>query len=251
MNKWFLFLWISFFFTSCFAIEKKDSESKPINHEIWNSLLSKYVNKLGMVNYKGFIADSNQFNQYLKLLGTNHPNDKNWNEKEQLAYWINAYNAFTVRLIVRNYPTESIRDIAGAIPFINSSWDIKFIKIENEVYDLNNIEHGIIREYFNEPRIHFALVCGAVSCPPLRNEAYLPEKLESQLKEQAIKFINNPKKNKITKTEIEISKIFMWYKGDFEHQSSLIDYLNLYSEIKIDQTASKSHLDYNWRLNEQ
>jgi hypothetical protein len=237
--------------SSCFAIDKIESESKPIDHSIWNNLLNKHVDEKGLVNYRGFIADSLLLNKYLSLVSDNHPNDKNWQANEQLAYWINAYNAFTIRLIIRNYPTKSIKDIAGAIPFINSSWDIKFINIETQIYDLNNIEHGIIREHFNEPKIHFALVCAAVACPSLRNEAYLPEKLQPQLTEQAKKFINNPEKNKISANELELSKIFMWYKGDFTHQTSLIDFINLYSETKAENKASIKYLDYNWSLNEQ
>ena len=244
-NLIFIF-WLSISLSSCFAIDKIESESKPIDHSIWNNLLNKHVDEKGLVNYRGFIADSLLLNEYLSLVSVNHPNDKNWETNEQLAYWINAYNAFTVRLIIRNYPTKSIKEIAGEIPFINSSWDIKFIKIENQVYDLNNIEHGIIREHFEEPKIHFALVCAAAACPSLRNEAYMPEKLQNQLTEQAKIFIN-----KISANKLELSKIFMWYKGDFTHQTSLIEFLNLYSEIKIEEKASIDYLDYNWTLNEQ
>ena len=245
-------LWLlSFLFIpSCFGINKVESNSKPIDHVIWDELLKKHINDDGLVNYKGFMQDSLQLKSYLKLLSKNHPNDANWSNDEQLAYWLNAYNAFTIKLILDYYPVKSIKDIAGAIPFINSSWDLKFIQIENETYDLNNIEHGIIRNQFNEPRIHFALVCAAVSCPPLRNEAYQAEKLEKQLQNQAYRFINDSSKNKITPEQAQLSKIFSWYKGDFTHQKSLLEYLNLHSEIKLTKDTEINYLDYDWQLNE-
>ena len=148
------------------------SDSHPVSHEIWNGLVQKYASKDGKVNYKGFIQDSVLFNKYLTILKNNHPNDKNWNEAEQLAYWINAYNAYTVKLIIDNYPLKSIKDIKKGLPFINSVWDIKFIKIEGATYDLNNIEHSILRTKYNEPRIHFAINCASFSCPNLRPEAF-------------------------------------------------------------------------------
>jgi hypothetical protein len=226
------------------------SNSHPVTHEIWDGLVKKYASTDGKVNYAGFIQDSVLFNSYLKLLKNNHPNDKNWSEKEQLSYWINAYNAFTVKLIVDNYPLKSIKDIKKGLPFINSVWDIKFIKIEGATYDLNNIEHSILRKKFDEPRIHFAINCASVSCPDLRNEAFTADQLENQLTEQAKLFLNNPVKNKITADKIELSSIFSWFKKDFTKHDSLIDFLNHYAPVKINQNAAIDYLDYDWKLNE-
>jgi len=241
-----------FIVTACIGIDDVASDSSPISHEIWNNLLQKHVDNTGLVNYKGIMKDSLQFNRYLGLLKANHPNNKNWSEDEQLAYWINAYNAFTVKLIIDYYPVKSIKDIAGSIPFINSPWDLKFIKIEGETYDLNNIEHGIIRENFSEPRIHFALVCAAISCPRLRNEAFTPSRLDQQLEEETKYFFNNTTKNKISADKIQLSKLLSWYWGDFEGVAkSRAEYVNRYSTVKANSSAKVDYLDYSWELNEQ
>ena len=237
-----------FILYSC-KVKKYSSSSSPVNHQIWDSLLQKHVTEAGNVNYKGFIQDSTQFNAYLELLSNHHPNEKNWTKAEQLAYWINAYNAFTVKLIVDHYPVESIKDIKKGIPFVNSVWDIDFIKIEDATYSLTNIEHGILRKWFEEPRIHFAINCASISCPRLRTEAFTAEKLEAQLTDQAMYFLANPIKNKIAKDKIEISKIFKWFAKDFKKKGNLIDFLNQYAPVKIEKNAKKDFMEYNWNLN--
>ena len=250
LKRLFIYLFlVSIAFGSC-GVKTYKSDSKPITHEIWNTLTKSHVSESGEVNYKGFQQDSVTLNKYLTLLKQNHPNKRTWTEDEQLAYWINAYNAFTVKLVMDNYPTKSIKDIKSGVPFLNSVWDIKFIKIENATYDLNNIEHGIVRKQFDDPRIHTALNCASISCPKLRNEAFTPERLEEQLEDQTKYFVNNPVKNKITSDQIQLSKIMKWYKGDFTKKGSLIDFLNKYSEVKISADAKISHLDYDWNLNE-
>ena len=234
---------------SCGAPKVK-SNSQPITHEIWNSLLQKHVSPDGQVNYKGFIQDSLLFQKYLQLLSNHHPNKKNWSAEERLAYWINAYNAFTVKMIADHYPVKSIKDIKNGIPFVNTVWDIKFIKIEGQEFDLNNIEHGIIRKRFKEPRIHFAVNCASISCPRLRNEAYHAEQLDAQLADQTRYFINQSGKNKITSDRLELSKIFSWFKGDFKDtHGSVINFLNEYAAIPIDKNAEISYKEYDWNLN--
>jgi len=216
-------------------------------HQIWNELLEKNVYK-GNVNYKGFVSEKDKLQKYLDALSKEAPK-RNWSKDEKLAYWINAYNAFTIKLIIDNYPTKSIKDLGGAIYKVNTPWDIKFIEIEGKKYDLNNIEHNILRKEFDEPRIHFAINCASVSCPNLRNEAYVANKLEKQLEEQTYSFINDSSKNKITSEKAELSKIFSWFKGDFTKNGSLEDFINKYAKVKI--TSQKiSYLDYSWNLNE-
>jgi len=227
------------------------SDSEPINHDSWNSLLQKHVDKEGWVDYDGFAGDQAELNAYLELLRQNHPTKEKWTSDERLAYWINAYNAFTVQLILNHAPINSIKDIAGSIPFVNSPWDIRFISIEGNNYDLNNIEHNILRKEFMEPRIHFAINCASASCPLLLNEAFVAHKIEAQLETAAIAFVNDSNRNKISPDVIEISKIFSWFKGDFTKDSSLIDFLNKYSETKINEKAKIEHLDYDWSLNQQ
>ncbi|TXC76995.1 DUF547 domain-containing protein [Luteibaculum oceani] len=224
---------------------------QPPSHAVWTELLSKNVDEKGKVNYRGFIGDSTKLNSYLETLSKNPPHETKWTKEDQIAYWINAYNAFTVQLIIRNYPVESIKDIGGKIPFINSSWDIKFIAIGGEVFDLNNLEHGILRKYFNEPRIHFAVNCASISCPKLRNEAYEGKKLNAQLSDQTKSFLADTSKNKFLSAEkAELSKLFKWFTGDFTKNESLISFINRYAPKKLNKDADIDYLEYNWSLNE-
>lgn len=228
------------------------SKAQKANHEIWDSLLKKHVSEKGFVSYTGLKKDEAQLKKYLEVLANNTPSEK-WSKDDQLAYWINAYNAFTVQLILNHSDKnlKSIKDIGDKIkiPFVNTPWDIKFIKLGTETYDLNNIEHGIIRKKFDEPRIHFALVCAAKSCPKLRNEAFLGTKLNSQLEEQAIDFMNDGIKNQISVKKVGLSKILMWYKGDFTNKMPLVDWINKYSKTKITQDTPISYNEYYWNLN--
>jgi len=224
------------------------SNSPVMNHDNWNALVNKYVTAGGQVNYKGFVQDSALLQDYLKELSQNPPG-KNWSENEQLAYWINAYNAFTVKLIVDHYPLKSIKDIGDGLPMVNSPWDIKFFKIGKIDFDLNTIEHEILRKKFNEPRIHFAINCASVSCPKLRNEAYISDDLESQLEDQAKEFINNSIKNNISETTLQLSKIFDWFKSDFIKEKSLMDFLQQYTSVNISDKNNITFMEYDWNLN--
>jgi hypothetical protein len=238
--------------SSCHSDTPNSTGSLKPSHEIWTKLLNQHVDVEGNVNYQGFQKDSSTLNEYLDILVNNPPDKKDWPESAQLAYWINVYNAFTIKLIIDHYPVESIRDIGSKIqiPFINSPWDIKLIEIEGKKYDLNNVEHSILRKNFEEPRIHFAIVCASFSCPKLRREAYTAEKLEEQLQGQAADFINDAAKNSISKNKAEVSKIFSWFKGDFTRSGSLADFLNQYSKTKLDKDAKISYMNYDWSLNE-
>ncbi len=228
----------------------QDTNTKPMTHEIWNEIVSKHVSEAGVVDYKGMIEDSVRFNTYLGLLSSHHPNKTHWSRDERLAYWINAYNAFTVKLILDHYPVKSIKDIKKGIPFVNSVWDIKFFEIGGVSYDLNNIEHGILRKEFYEPRIHFAINCASVSCPRLRNEAFNAENIESQLQSQAMSFLSDSGKNQLEADHIKISKLFSWFKSDFTNDGSLVDFLNTHGHVRIDQNAKIDYLNYDWNLNE-
>jgi len=228
------------------------SSIKP-DHKIWNDLLNNYVDDNGLVDYQGFASDRKKLQSYLEDLTANPPDKNTWTQEEQIAYWINAYNAFTVELILEYKPAGSIKDIGSKIqvPFINSPWDIKFIEIKGEKLDLNNIEHDILRNEFAEPRIHFAIVCASFSCPKLRKEAFVADKLEDQLTEQSSLFINDPSRNEITGSSIRISKIFQWFKGDFTKSETLIEFINKYSKTPINKNAQIDYKDYDWNLNRQ
>ncbi|MBL7993916.1 DUF547 domain-containing protein [bacterium] len=217
-----------------------------VSHVSWTAILKKNVSASGNVDYRELLKDRTALDAYLQLLSVNPPKD-NWTVNEQKAYWINAYNAFTIKLILQNYPVKSIKSIGG---FFKSPWDVEFINIDGTAYTLNHIEHEILRKEFDDPRIHFAIVCASRSCPNLRNEAFDASRLDTQLDEQATAFINDISKNKIFTDEIEISKIFDWFKNDFTANKTLIEFLNKYSKTKINPKASVSYLSYDWSLNE-
>lgn len=240
-----------FILTILFSISLSAQDG--VSHKSYDELLQKYVDDKGMVNYKGLKGERSKLRTYLTMLENNAPK-KSWTRDQKLAYWINAYNAFTLELILEHYPVKSIKDIGSTIkiPFVSTAWDIKFIKIGDEEFDLNNIEHGIIRKEFNEPRIHFALVCAAVSCPKLQSRAYEPEKLDEQLTKAAKDFLGNPDKNEIkSSSQATLSKLFNWYGGDFNNNGSLIEYINQYSPTMLSKDADIDWKDYNWALNEQ
>ncbi|GAA4346147.1 DUF547 domain-containing protein [Hymenobacter saemangeumensis] len=225
----------------------------PVDHRVFDRLLKKHVNAEGRVNYKGFKAEQEEFNKYLSLLSKNPP-AASWSKNEQMAYWINAYNAYTIRLILDHYPLKSIKDIGPKIqvPFVNTPWAKKFFTIGGEEMSLDNIEHGTLRKKYNDPRIHFALVCASISCPRLRNEAYTAEQLDRQLDEQGRDFLSNASKNKVGKDKALLSKYFDWYKGDWEKNGqNVVSWVNKYSPTKIDKNTKIGYLDYNWKLNEQ
>jgi len=233
-----------------FGLSFSSVANEHLTHKGWNTLLNKHVDEAGNVDYKGFKSEEKALNEYLTVLSKNHP-DNSWKRNDRLAFWINAYNAFTVKLIVKNYPVKSIKDLGGSIYKVNTPWDIKFIKIGEEVYDLNNIEHGMIRKEFSDPRIHFAVNCASVSCPKLRNEAYVGTTIDQQLEDQAKYFINNKVKNQIKSTKkAKLSKIFRWYKGDFTSSGmSIVEYINQYADVKLEADAKIEFLDFDWDLN--
>jgi uncharacterized protein DUF547 len=232
------------------TIDFNELNTTPPNHELWDALLKEFVDD-GHVNYQRLLRNSEQLNIYLSRLQAQPPS-ATWRNEEKLAYWINAYNAFTLRLILDHYPIESIKDIGDMvqIPLVNSTWDISFIEIGDKKLSLNDIEHRILRKEFNEPRIHFAIVCAAKSCPPLSSEAFLAGKVDKQLNERAIAFINDNSKNHLAANHVEVSPIFDWFEGDFTKDGSLISYLNKYSHTKIDDNAKINYLDYDWSLND-
>jgi len=219
-----------------------EENPEAFDHSTWDGLLQKHVSDYGEVNYKGFKQDVNELNGYLNSLSDNAPANS-WSEEETLAYWMNVYNAFTVKLILQNYPLKSIKDIDGP-------WDHRFIRIGSKWYTLNDVEHRIIRK-MNEPRIHFALVCAAVSCPRLYNKAFTAKNLEEDLSLLTRGFLNDTSKNIISENSVQLSKIFKWYGGDFrKNGNTLIGFLSEYTGIDISPNAQKSFMNYNWELNE-
>lgn len=216
-----------------------------VDHSQWDALLKKHVDKNGLVDYKGFLKDRSQLDSYLKMLSENVPTEA-WSVQELLAYYINTYNAYTVDLILDNYPIKSIKDINGA-------WTKAIVPIGDKTLSLGGIENGILRK-MNEPRIHFAINCASISCPDLLNEAFTADNINLQLNKVTRSFINGPK-NDIGIKSLKLSKIFDWYKNDYviNGKNDVIAYINYYfnKKIKIHHNAPIEYFEYDWDLNEQ
>lgn len=208
--------------------------------EGFNALLGRYVSSAGRVNYAGIKSNKSELDAVIKTLQDNAPKSS-WSRNEQLAYWINVYNAFTIKKIVDNYPVSSITKLDGGKP-----WDVKWIAIGGKTYSLNNIENDIIRPTFKDARIHFAVNCAAKSCPPILNNAYTENNVNALLNSQTKNFINNTSFNKIEGSSISISKLFDWYKEDF---GDIVSFLNKYASTEIQSGAKVTYQEYNWDLN--
>lgn len=224
------------------------------SHELFDQVLQKYVNSQGRVNYAGLKSDPGTLESYLDLLAVNAPSDKA-TFRTGLAFWINAYNALTIKGVLDHYPTTSVRKIKLFGGFFSR---IKF-QVGGRSYTLDNIEHDIIRYEFGDPRIHFALVCASIGCPILENRAFVSETLEKQLDNATAKFINNPEKVRLDRENgvLYLSQIFEWYAEDFEDtHNSVIDFIANYlpetdAAFLKREEVQLQYLEYDWRLNAQ
>lgn len=212
-----------------------------VSHLGLDSLLQKHVSDDGKVDYKGLKADKAGLDAYCQQLSDN-PVQDDWSRESRMAYWINAYNAFTLKLIVDNYPTKSILNFDGG-----KTWDVRRIRIGDKKYSLNNIENDILRPIFKDPRIHFAINCAAKSCPPIWNHAYTAENLEATLEIRTRSFVNNVRYNTISAKGAQVSKIFDWYGVDF---GNLRTFLDEYAETPLNSGTAIRFNEYNWDLNE-
>lgn len=219
-------------------------EKKPL--EIWDELLQEHVSEEGLVDYNAFQKDEKKLQLFLDFLAEEKPIDA-WSVEQKMAFYINAYNAFTVNLIIENYPVESIQKITTSA---EDPFSAEVFPLSGKKVSLNDIEKGKLIP-LDDPRIHFAINCASISCPKLLNEAFNAEELEKQLENLTTEFINSDK-NKITSKEVKLSKIFDWYKDDFETlKTSFIDFINCYSTQKISEKNKIGFLEYDWSLNEK
>jgi len=231
------------------AYGESDSELT-FNHSTLDELLNEYVDEDGWVDYQGLSTAPPQLGRYIESLAS-APFEK-LGRDEKLALLINAYNAFTMQLILENLPLKSIKDIPAA-----KRWDAKRWKLAGELYSLSEIEHQQIRPNFREPRVHFALVCAAVGCPPLRNEAYVGERLEEQLQSQT-EFVHAHRtwvQFEPAASTAKLTELYSWYGSDFEQtDGSVLAFIGKYSsEIKsaLESNTKPSivWLEYDWSLN--
>ena len=220
------------------------------SQQLYADALSHHV-KDGLVDYSSLKSNPGDLNKYLEQTAlVSRKEFDSWTRDEQLAFLINLYNARTIRLITDNYPVKSIRDIGSSA---KGPWDEPIVPLFGEIITLNTLENSIIRKNYNDPRVHFALVCAAKGCPPLLGEPYSGENLNNQLAAQTQKFLADPAKNSIDVKNkiIRLSPIFNWYMDDFSRTAGSVQkfikpyYLDFPSEeFKIEYT------DYDWSLND-
>ena len=255
-NKKYFFLLLFIFPVSLPAFDHDHSE--------YDQLLSEVVITRDVqtdVDYARLKFQQDRLDDYLTSLEAVTAQEyQSWNKDQQLAFLINAYNAFTLKLIVMNYPgISSIRDLGGLI--FSSPWERKFFTLFGNESSLDYIEHKIIRKDFDEPRIHFAVNCASRGCPPLQPEAFSSGKLEQQLEQATRQFLKDRERNRYDKDRkiLEISSIFKWYKADFEKASGTIEkfiapYITDDPEIRTlieNRAAGVKYLEYDWSLNDK
>lgn len=220
-----------------------------VDHSPWNALLARYVDDNGRVAYRDLQAnDRATFAGYLATLA--QVQVAGMNEAEEKAFWINAYNAAIVNGVLQGYTAENI--LARKRLF---SWYT--LPVAGEERSPDEIEHQILRKKFHDPRIHFAIVCASTSCPKLRREAYVPDRLDQQLDEAARVFINDPARNRIDAQQVALSQIFQWFAEDFvRNAGSVPGFVQRFvADDKRAILSAKSgdlrYLEYNWTLNAQ
>lgn len=240
------------------------------DHGDWTDLLKRFVANTEdghstTIDYTGIQKQRAELQDYLARLADVEPQQFSaWPEPERLAFLINAYNAWTVELILDEYPDiESIRDIGG---WFGSPWKQAIAPLLGKKRTLDEIEHDMIRGSgeFDEPRIHFAVNCASIGCPALRNEAYIADDLEEQLEAQTQAFLGDPSRNAWRDDALYVSPIFKWYREDFEAgwrgTHSLAEFLARYDaalglsqdqkQALLDGKATIRYTDYDWRLND-
>lgn len=220
-----------------------------VDNRIYEDLLEKYV-KDGFVNYRGMKNEEDRLDQYLKILEGVDPSGLS--KDDVFAYYVNAYNAWTIKLILSAYPgIESIKELG----ILNRGpWKKKIVRLKSGLMSLDNIEHDILRAQFKDPRVHFAVNCASKGCPALRSEPFEGSVLDRQLNEMTEAFINNPGKNRLEGRVLYVSKIFKWFKEDFD--KDVIGFFKRYAKgdlkkrIPEDEDKIKvKYLNYDWSLN--
>lgn len=243
------------------------TDGATLDYAPYAEVLSTYVDDQGFVDYEGLQADRQGLDEFNAAIANVTPETyASWSEPDQIAYWMNAYNSLTLKAIIDQTPLKaSIKDIVGV-------WRINKHDILSTSKTLNQIEHDTLRAQFNEPRLHAALVCAAVSCPPLRNEPFTGEQLDEQLDDQSSQFIANPATGvNIDKDNgvVYLSSIFQWYEKDWiptdgtdsgftgsEAQRAVLNFISRYVSPEDQAYLSEGnyeikYLDYDWSLNQQ
>ncbi|NQY41855.1 MAG: DUF547 domain-containing protein [Legionellales bacterium] len=228
-----------------------------IDHSKWQFVLSKGIIKkdeIALVNYS-LLKDKYHviLQEYLKYLST--INIVQYNKNEQLAFWVNLYNALTVNIVLENYPVDSIKDIKLSGFFSSGPWDHEVFQINGQKISLNDIEHRIIRPIWDNPNTHYVLNCASIGCPNLAAVAYTGKNIQNSLEKAAIDFVNSKRGVTITSTQkLIVSKIYSWYDIDFGNDEyEIIKHIRKYARKNLKKELEKfeeiSKYKYNWDLN--
>ena len=240
------------------------------SHKAWDTLLKKHVvlvagGKASQLDYAGMMKDHEALRAYLGALSKVSEAEFNgWSKPQRMAFLINAYNAFTVEKILTRYP--SIKSIWDFGKVFGNPFKDEFFTLLGRKFSLDGIEHETLRKpgAYDEPRVHFAVNCASIGCPMLREEAYVAERLDAQLEQQAQRFLSDGTRNRAAGGKLEVSMIFNWFKGDWQsgyqgiqsREQYFAKYAKLLSDdpaqqkIVADGKAPISHLDYDWSLND-
>jgi hypothetical protein len=220
-----------------------------VDNLIYAELLQRHV-RAGQVDYQGLKAEEAKLDRYLAALAT--VDLDRLSRDDQFALYVNAYNGWTIKLILQKYP--KIKSIRALGIFNSGPWKKKIVPLNGEVLSLDHIEHAILRPRFKDPRVHFAINCAAKSCPPLRAEPFQGDRLDQQLEDATRGFLNNSVSHRLDGDIFYVSKIFDWFGADFNH-----DILGFYlqyaaGDLKNQLEARKDYLkidflDYDWGLN--
>lgn len=222
------------------------------NHATLDRVLKRFVTANAQVHYKGLKANRGELDAYLaEVSALQSATFDSWNQNEQLALLINLYNAATLQLVIDNYPVESIKEIGGVF---KGPWKLPVVRLFGKIITLDTLEHKVLRTQYSEPRIHFAIVCAAKGCPPLRAEAYLGSKLDAQFEMQGHRFLAETSKNKVSGGTIYLSPIFKWFEKDFTKESKYVtdfvrDYFPKETASSLEDGFPVKYTDYDWSLN--
>ncbi|MDG1443152.1 MAG: DUF547 domain-containing protein [Pseudomonadales bacterium] len=222
------------------------------SHSEFTQVLQKVVHKqarASRVDYVRLTQDSDGLLKYLATLSSvSERQFYLFTKPQQLAFLINAYNGYQLKLVIDHYPIKSIKDVGN---FFRSPWDIEFFQLFGDDVSLNLIEHGMLREQFNEPRIHFAVNCASISCPPLQRVAFQAVQLDEQLEAATVNFLNDESVNRVdpNSSRLLVSKIFDWYGEDFDDVTGFI-LSKMQGVESSNQTFKLDYLDYDWGLNQ-
>ena len=236
--------------TGAAGLQAIASSGTTVDNGLYGELLKKHVRD-GRVDYAGFKTEEVKLDRYLKILENVDPGILSRNE--QFAFYINAYNAWTIKLILSGYPgVTSIKDLGS---LLKSPWKKKIVRIDGKVITLDHVEHEILRPRYKDPRVHFAINCAAKSCPPLRPEPFNGNILDRQLEDSTRSFINNPQSYRLDDSELYVSRIFKWFSEDFNEDifGFFLKYAtgNLKKELKSkSERIVVQYLEYDWSLNE-